>query len=113
MARLPDPLLLTILAQLDPQPLCRFLQASKASYVLGHFAELWRQLVLTTTDAVTAGFWFNGSWKDTLASIIAKDDNFPHHVPINVRGFYSDALFAPWICAASATDPTWVEIVSH
>lgn len=55
MAALPDPLLLNILAQLDPKPLCRFLQASKATYVLGHFAELWRQLVLTTTDAVTAG----------------------------------------------------------
>eukprot|EP00729_Bicosta_minor_P017601 gene17601-15860_t len=110
MAALPDPLLLNILAQLDPKPLCRFLQASKATYVLGHFAELWRQLVLTTTDAVTAGFWFNGSWKDTLAGITAKDNNIKPHSPIVVKGFYSDVLFAPWICAASSTDPSWVDI---
>mmetsp|Transcript_30325 Transcript_30325/g.76224 ORF Transcript_30325/g.76224 Transcript_30325/m.76224 type:complete len:512 (-) Transcript_30325:6-1541(-) len=106
-----DPLLLTILMQLDAVDLCRLASVSKSMYVFSHTEDLWRNLVL---DEFQGDFQFDRSWKETFVGSWHR--RHPEAAPlvkvspISVQGFYSDLLFHAWICCSSTLDHRWLEL---
>ena len=56
---------------------------------------------------------FRSSWKDTLAALMCAARGRPPppaHVPIVVRGFYSDDVFQAWLCSAVAPPDGWFSV---
>jgi hypothetical protein len=56
---------------------------------------------------------FRSSWKDTLAVVVCANKGKsppPPHVPIAVKGFYSDDVFQAWLCSAVAPPQGWFSV---
>lgn len=130
-ACLPDMVLAQILNELDGVDLSRLAQVSKAFYVYTNDDdELWKFFVVAEFGG---DFRFrNGTWQETYkASIVERrvreklasssamqlspeyqekqvqvevDRLVPKHIPIRVRGFYSDLLHHAWSCRSA-----WLE----
>ena len=84
--------------QVGAKQLCCLARSSKALYVFSHMDELWKALVIAR---VGGAFCFKGTWRDTYKTLCREPcDAISPHVPIKVKGFYSDVLFQPWLCSS-------------
>ena len=112
-AALTDEALLALLSAVDAPSLARLVACSRALYVFGHHADLWRNLALAECGGGKASVAFERSWKDTCARLVAARGGRAAappapHVPLRVAGIFSDALFRPWCCCACDVQPRWL-----
>ncbi|KAA0148711.1 hypothetical protein FNF27_06494 [Cafeteria roenbergensis] len=114
LSTLSDDLMLTVLGCLDGKDLARFSGASRAAYVMANHADLWRSLVLGTMEDRMKFDEVKGSWRHTWLQSArpAGWEACPRHVPIQVRGIYSDALYKPWACANLSAPEHWLRTCS-
>ncbi len=110
LSRLNDEQVLSVLQFLDAKALCNTLQTSRFLYVAAHHEELWRDLTLRKYGS--KGFDFQSSWKDTYAyeNYNHKAKTFTPHVPIAMKGIYSDVFFRSWLCRSFALQDSWLSI---
>lgn len=106
LAALDDECVLEVLEFLLGEDLARLSRASRAAYAFAHHEDLWRALAVGANPP--RGIAFSGSWKATVVAAEQSARRGPaaadaaaaaavvRHVPIQVRGLYSDALFQRW-----------------
>ncbi|KAL2651003.1 hypothetical protein R1flu_019131 [Riccia fluitans] len=102
---LTDELLLDILGLLSAEDLGKLATVSKAFYVFAHQDSLWRNLVL---EEFRGEFTFRGRWKNSYVSTRHPQFTGPPHVPLKVKGFYSDYIFQSWLCASLEIKKEWL-----
>eukprot|EP00898_Chlorokybus_atmophyticus_P007500 jgi/Chlat1/7751/Chrsp66S07229 len=111
LATLTDELLIDILSTLSAKDLCAFGLTSRACYLFTQHEELWRNLYLGSQFAEGL-FKFHNNWKTTYRLHACKekesDQSLLHKRRVSMRGFYSDCLFRPWLCASMAMKPEWL-----
>jgi hypothetical protein len=116
MRVLSDDILLYLIAWFDAKTLCAFSAASGAAYAFAHGGDAWRSLALTAArcdgfdidgGAPIASTWAAArNWKSALMAR-AERGQLTHHVPIRVRGIYSDLLFKHIACAGTSLSSSW------
>ena len=95
-----DEQMLGIMGYLNGIDLAQLIQTCRYFYVMGHYPDLWRDLMLRSNKTIT---FFKESWRDTFVSFHYKDHP---HTPISMQGFYSDVLYRPYLCSSFYFDPT-------
>ncbi len=91
--------LLTYLSGVD---LIHILQVSKVLYCYAHSSDLWRDITLREFDG--KGIKYSKTWKDAyMFTYAAKNGSaakmeLKEHVPIQVRGVFSNYLHRSWSC---------------
>ncbi|GFH55356.1 hypothetical protein CTEN210_11832 [Chaetoceros tenuissimus] len=107
-----DEQIISIFQFLDGKSLANVVQASRFAYVAGHHDELWRDLVLRYFGKV--GFDFQKCWRDTFVHSTLKTNGklemFQNHVPISIKGIYSDTFFRSWLCRSFALQESWLSV---
>ena len=133
-----DEQLLSVMSYVDGPSLARGAAASRFLYAVCHHEELWRDLCLRRWgDGGEGGLSVpspdegrdgartegggeekptGGCWRDVYAynhlrccaAPPATRPPFRRHVPIRVRGVYSDALFRSFLCRSFAIHPSWL-----
>lgn len=102
-----------ILSFCDGGSLGRLSQVSRYLYVASHQPELWRDLVLRTSEARKSAISQVGpSWKDTFVALFSGCDPeaMPsHHVPIPMPGIYSDEIYQSHLCRSFAIPAAWLD----
>lgn len=112
-----------ILPFCDATSLSQIVQVSRYLYVLGHYSELWRDLVLRDCEVATTATTkrpidrMGKSWKDTYVLLFGKnnnsssenDDNFVPFRPMKMSGIYSDTLYQSHLCRSFAIPDVWLE----
>lgn len=94
LAVLDDEIVISIFANLDAQNLTRCSVVSKAFYVFSQLEELWKNVCLDTFEG---NFVFSETWKSTFIQQLCK--NKTQFEPLEIKNFYSDALFNRWYCS--------------
>ncbi|KAL3700749.1 hypothetical protein R1sor_018771 [Riccia sorocarpa] len=102
---LTDDLFLDILGLLTAEDLGKLATVSKSLYVFVHQDSLWRNLVL---ENFHGDFTFKGRWKNSYVSTRYPHWTGPPHVPLKVKGFYSDHIFQSWLCASLEIKKEWL-----
>jgi hypothetical protein len=90
----------------DGPELSRLLQTCRYFYAIGSEPELWRDLVLRKhADGVLTHA--GPSWKDTYVRSSLDEEYFEPHVPMAVRGVYSDFFYRLHSCRSFALPEAW------
>jgi len=104
-----------VLRYLDGISLARIIQCSRYLYVCGMAdSSQWRDLTLRFADGNNEAIQFSHSWKTTYVRQQQRKKNFAHsyieHVPIKVKGVFSDVLFRVWLCQQFHVDESFLEV---
>ncbi|BBM99945.1 histone arginine demethylase JMJD6 [Marchantia polymorpha subsp. ruderalis] len=102
---LTDEILLDVLGLLSAEDLGKLALVSKSFYVFVHQDSLWRNLVL---NEFRGDFIFRGRWKNAYITTRYPQFSGPTHVPLKVKGFYSDHIFQSWLCASLEIKTEWL-----
>jgi Cupin-like domain len=98
----------TVLSCLDGAALAVVAQTCRFLYVATHQPELWRDLMLLKTRKSTITT-VGPSWKDTYVLTQHNvHNNYRPHVPMQVRGVYSDYYYRLHSCRSFALPQTWL-----
>eukprot|EP01023_Acetabularia_acetabulum_P018056 TRINITY_DN19112_c0_g1_i2.p1 TRINITY_DN19112_c0_g1~~TRINITY_DN19112_c0_g1_i2.p1 ORF type:complete len:503 (+),score=77.97 TRINITY_DN19112_c0_g1_i2:87-1595(+) len=103
--KIEDQTLLQILDKVDALTLARLSICSKALYCFGNYEELWKAQVL---DQFEGNFQFKGSWRQTYLHQTNRE-NSSKPPNFRVKGFYSDLLYKPFICAHLDIPEKWLQ----
>ena len=111
LSALGDDLVLAVLKCLPAQDLCRLAGCSRALYIFGTHGPLWRTLVLARhNDSLRNGhFVYQRNWQQTYAHGCSAPARFLPTVPLRFSGFYSDAIYNPWLFGTLKMQPSWLE----
>lgn len=101
-----DELWQQLLSFCDGASLGRFVQACRHFYVAGHQPELWRDLVLRDIQGSTLE-QCGPTWKDTY--VLRRIGMRKPHVPIPVRGVYSDLYYRTHLCRSFQIPDSWLQ----
>lgn len=105
-----DELWQNVLSFCDGVSLGRFVQTCRDFYVAGHQPELWRDLVLRELNQEPLILDFCGpTWKDTFAQRRCTRVVPPPHVPMAVRGVYSDFYYRTHLCRSFQIPESWMQ----
>lgn len=104
---LEDDLLLDLLSYCDIKTLARLSQCSKAAYVFAHCEDLFKTIVLNSRGGAID---FDRTWRNTAIRLATAHPNAGEHIPIDVKGLYSDLLFRAHMVSVTEVDPRWLSL---
>jgi hypothetical protein len=86
-------------------------QTCQELYIAGHQPELWRDLVLHELQNRSGGVLtqVGKSWRDTFI-LQRTTEGYVPHIPIQIRGFYSDYYFKSHLCRSFGIPDVWLSV---
>jgi hypothetical protein len=112
MRLLNDEQVLSVLSFCDGPALAQVVQTSRYLYVAGHHDELWRDLILRHCDTHNQPLTFvpNGKWKDSYCQQVHASASIAPHVPLPIKGVYSDTFYRSYLCRSFQLQPEWLKV---